>query len=187
MTFPTSTFSHPSAPTWRWSPKSFQRVIGLIRQRPTWQWDSVCVISRYGSIAEIRQHCILPQQRPSFRHSREGSAWGGFILLCRLGMKGLMHSRSLHDPGSSNLATKGVLSGPSGSSGERTSQILHTVEPAGTAPLKKVFQGSGVAAPTHVEAIKRLVHRTSFCREVAEAVATDLTRPTSCLLLRKVF
>ena len=39
---------------------------------------------------QLQQHRIPPQQRPTFRRSWEGSAWGGFMLLCGLGVKGLI-------------------------------------------------------------------------------------------------
>ena len=49
----------------------------------------------------------------------------------------------------------------------------------------KVSQGSEVAASSHLEIIKRIVHKTGFSKEVGEVVATDLRRFTSFLYQQK--
>ena len=69
------------------SPKSFQRIFGIIRQRPTWQWDSVCMISRYGSIAPaLAAYCpssarvfsvLWMARHEGVLYYYAGSAWKG--------------------------------------------------------------------------------------------------------------
>ena len=46
--------------------------------------------------------------------------------------------KPFHDPGGSDMATKRLVPGPSGSSGGRTFQAPHVVELAGAAPRKEV-------------------------------------------------
>ena len=82
MTFPTLTFSHPPVgyiKSGKSSPKSFQRVSGLTRQRPTWQWDSVCVISRYGNITPATPHTA----RVFSAHGRDQRE--GFYIIMQAG------------------------------------------------------------------------------------------------------
>ena len=62
------------------SPKTFQRIFGIIRQRSTWQRDSVCMISRYGSIAPGRWN---PATTPKFSALSGGLDVRGFYIIMR--------------------------------------------------------------------------------------------------------
>ena len=52
------------------------------------------------------------------------------------------------------------------------------MEPTGAAPSKEVSQGSMIAMPSHMEAIKQFVSKSGFCKEVAEVVATEVMKST---------
>ena len=67
------------------SPKSFQRVLGLIRQRRTWQWDSVWVSSRYGSIAPAPAALHTVPTVPKFSALLGGIGVRGFYIIMRAG------------------------------------------------------------------------------------------------------
>ena len=69
-------------------------------------------------------------------------------------IKSVAFLKLLHGLGGSTMATKEVIIRFFGSSGRRTFQTCHAVEPACTASFKEVSLGSGVAALTCTEAIK---------------------------------
>ena len=94
-------------------------------------------------------------------------------------------SQSLQNLGGPTMVTKEMVPGPSGSSGGRTSWTSHAVEPDGAAPCKKVAHGAGVARPTHIEVIKPLVDKASFCEEAVEVVTADHRKSTACLYQEK--
>ena len=62
-----------------------------------------------------------------------------FVLLRTGFVESYAFLQSLHGPDSSTLATNGVVCRSSGSSGGRTCQTPHAVEPAGAAPRVKSF------------------------------------------------